>query len=70
MKTSTARKLPMTAAEYLDGEPRSEIRHEFVDGRVYAMSGASRVTTRFVVKPTNSSNGICAADPAALSSKA
>ena len=41
MKTSTARKLPMTAAEYLDGEPRSEIRHEFVDGRVYAMSGAS-----------------------------
>lgn len=41
MKTSTARKLPITAAEYLDGELRSELRHEFVDGRIYAMSGAS-----------------------------
>jgi len=37
-----AHKLPITAAEYLEGELRSEIRHEFVDGRVYAMAGASR----------------------------
>jgi Uma2 family endonuclease len=37
-----AHKLPITAAEYLEGERSSEIRHEFVDGRVYAMSGASR----------------------------
>ena len=41
MQASTARKLPITSAEFLDGELRSEIRHEFVDGRVYAMSGAS-----------------------------
>lgn len=41
MNTSAARKLPITAAEYLDGELRSETRHEFVDGRIYAMSGAS-----------------------------
>jgi Uma2 family endonuclease len=27
--------------EYLEGETRSEIRHEYVDGEVYAMSGAS-----------------------------
>lgn len=27
--------------EYLDGERLSEIRHEYVDGRVYAMAGAS-----------------------------
>jgi Uma2 family endonuclease len=40
--SSTAHKLPITAAEYLEGELRSETRHEFVDGRVYAMSGASR----------------------------
>lgn len=40
--SSSALKLPITAAEYLDGEIRSDIRHEFVDGRVYAMSGASR----------------------------
>ena len=28
--------------EYLDGELHSEIRHEYVDGQVYAMGGASR----------------------------
>lgn len=38
---SAAKNLPITAAEYLEGELRSEIRHEFVDGRIYAMSGAS-----------------------------
>ncbi len=41
MNTSAAKKLPITAAEYLEGERHSEIRHEFVDGRIYAMSGAS-----------------------------
>jgi len=41
MPLSTAIQLPITATEYLEGELRSEIRHEFVDGRVYAMSGAS-----------------------------
>lgn len=39
--SSSARKLPITAAEYLEGERKSEVRHEFVDGRIYAMSGAS-----------------------------
>ena len=38
---SSAKKLPITAAEYLEGERLSEVRHEFVDGRIYAMSGAS-----------------------------
>lgn len=37
----SAKKLPVTAAEYLEGERSSEVRHEFVDGRIYAMSGAS-----------------------------
>ena len=27
--------------EYIEGELRSEIRHEYVDGRVYGMAGAS-----------------------------
>jgi Uma2 family endonuclease len=40
--STSAHKLPITAAEYLEGELRSEVRHEFVDGRIYAMSGASR----------------------------
>jgi Uma2 family endonuclease len=39
--SSNAHKLPITAAEYLEGERKAEVRHEFVDGRIYAMSGAS-----------------------------
>lgn len=27
--------------EYLSGEPLSEVRHEYIDGQVYAMTGAS-----------------------------
>lgn len=41
MSQSTVRKLPVTAAEYLEGERLSDVRHEFVDGRIYAMSGDS-----------------------------
>jgi Uma2 family endonuclease len=40
--STSAHKLPITSAEYLEGELRAELRHEFIDGRVYAMSGASR----------------------------
>ncbi len=39
---AAARKLPITAAEYLEGERQSDVRHEFIDGRIYAKSGASR----------------------------
>jgi Uma2 family endonuclease len=39
--SSAASNLPITAAEYLEGELHSDIRHEFVDGRIYAMSGVS-----------------------------
>lgn len=31
----------LTAEEYLAGEPRSEVRHEYLGGVVYAMAGAS-----------------------------
>ena len=31
----------MSVEEYLAGEPSSEIRHEFIGGEVYAMSGGS-----------------------------
>ena len=37
-----ATKTTISVEEYLDGEPLSEIRHEFIDGLVYAMGGASR----------------------------
>ncbi len=31
----------LTVAEYLAGEQQSEVRHEYVDGQVFAMAGAS-----------------------------
>jgi len=34
---------PMTIEEYLDGEQRSNVRHELVGGQVYAMVGASNL---------------------------
>ena len=33
---------PMTVEEYFDFEERSPIRHEYVEGEVYAMSGVTR----------------------------
>lgn len=36
----------LTVEEYLDFEERSELRHEFVGGRVYAMSGVRLVHER------------------------
>jgi Uma2 family endonuclease len=32
----------MTVSEYLEMERRSEVRHEYLDGEIYAMSGASK----------------------------
>jgi Uma2 family endonuclease len=32
----------MTVSEYLEFEKANEVRHEYLDGEVYAMSGASR----------------------------
>jgi len=36
-----AHKCCISVAEYLEGEQLSEIRHEFIDGQVYAMGGSS-----------------------------
>jgi Uma2 family endonuclease len=38
---STAKKLQIAEQEYLDGEQHSDIKHEFIDGNVYAMTGTS-----------------------------
>src|SRR5271167_459644 len=35
------RKLDMSVEEYLDFEAKSEERHEYLDGQVFAMSGAT-----------------------------
>ena len=37
-----ARKPHISPEEYLAGERQSEWRHEYIDGQVYAMVGASR----------------------------
>ncbi len=36
-----SRRTALTVPEYLEGERASEIRHEYIDGEVYAMVGAS-----------------------------
>lgn len=36
-----ARVLPMSVADYLDLEERSDVRHEYIGGGIHAMSGAS-----------------------------
>jgi Uma2 family endonuclease len=36
------RVLPMSVADYLDFEEKSEVKHEYIGGEVHAMSGASR----------------------------
>jgi len=33
---------PLPVSEYLEAELKSEIRHEYVGGEVFAMAGASR----------------------------
>ncbi len=40
---STAEPLKINVADYLEGELISEIKHEYINGDVYAMAGAKRV---------------------------
>jgi len=49
--TSAVAQVPpvVSVEEYLEGERRSEIRHEYVGGRVYAMAGSSDDHNRIVL---------------------
>ena len=40
---------PYTAAEYLEIERRSDVRHEFLDGEIYAMAGESLSHSRICI---------------------
>ena len=55
----------ITAAEYLEGERGSEIKHEYVDGEVYAKAGESRrhnrITANFIRLFGNLPNESCEA---------
>lgn len=44
----------ITAAEYLEGERGAEIKHEYVDGEIYAMAGATVRHYRLVKQLGNS----------------
>lgn len=44
-----AANLPLSVEEYLEGELLSEIRHEYVDGEVFAMSGTSKNHNRIAL---------------------
>jgi hypothetical protein len=35
----------ITVEEYLEGELHSQVRHEYVEGHVYAMAGTTTITT-------------------------
>lgn len=39
--TAVEKPQPLTVEEYLEGEPHSEVRHEYIAGVVYAMAGTS-----------------------------
>jgi len=41
MSTAAAQNPLITAEEYLEGEKLAAVKHEYVDGQVYAMAGAS-----------------------------
>jgi len=50
---STARqKQPISIADYLNGESTSPIKHELVDGVVYAMAGATANHNRIATNAT------------------
>ncbi len=42
MSTGAQQKPHLTVEDYLAGEAAGQIRHEYIDGRVYAMTGANR----------------------------
>ncbi|MCK4494561.1 MAG: Uma2 family endonuclease, partial [Methylococcales bacterium] len=42
MSVNLAEKVSLSEADYLNGEKISQIKHEFIEGDIYAMAGASR----------------------------
>ena len=43
----------LSVAEYLEAEKASPVRHEYIDGQVYAMAGASDRHNRISINLTN-----------------
>ena len=51
----------LTEADYLAGETYSDIRHEYVDGYIYAMTGASKAHNTIAGNPVPHA---CGGEPA------
>ena len=47
----------ISVADYLAGELRSDVRHEYIDGEIYAMSGASRRHSQIVMNLASTAHG-------------
>ena len=67
MPPQAAKKTPLSIDDYLAGERDAETRHEYIDGEVYAMSGASRrhalIVTAMTFAPKSRSMSLCANAP-------
>jgi CRISPR/Cas system-associated exonuclease Cas4 (RecB family) len=48
----------MTEADYLEGEKHAEIRHEYVDGHVYALAGSSLRHNDIAINISDNKNSI------------
>lgn len=46
MQTASAEKFDLSPEDYLQGEKHSHIRHEYIDGEVFAMAGGSDAHAR------------------------
>jgi Uma2 family endonuclease len=53
--------------EYLEGEEHTQIRHEYVDGLVYAMAGATREHNRLALNLTTSLDSHLGGGPCQIS---
>jgi Uma2 family endonuclease len=50
-------RLKISVADYLEGEKVGEVRHEYLDGEVYAMSGTSKSHNRIIRNLLNKLQG-------------
>jgi Uma2 family endonuclease len=54
-------RLKISVKDYLEGEKSSQVKHEYLDGEVYAMAGTSKSHNRIIGTLYKKSAIICAA---------
>jgi Uma2 family endonuclease len=53
----------ISVEDYLSGEPLSDVKHEYVDGEVYAMAGASRAHGQVALRLASALQARCDSGP-------